>query len=370
MKIALVYDRVNKFGGAEQVLKALHHIWPQAPLYTAVYNSKTATWAKDFDIKSSFLQNWPLAKTHHELYPLLTPIAFEQFDFTPFDVVISITSAEAKAIITTPKTLHLCYCLTPTRYLWSHQKDYLTAPGLGIWSKLGQKVFKKTFRYLQKLDYAVAQRPDDYLAISSTVQRRIKKYYQRLSTIIYPPVNTKDYYYKPAKDYFLLVSRLVPYKKVDLAIKAFNQLNQPLVIVGTGRDFRRLKDLANSNIIFKGLVNQKHLAKLYAQSKALIMPQVEDYGIVSLEAQSAGKPVIALASGGALDTVIPNKTGILIKNQTVDSLIAAVKQFSLHKWDHQFIQSHAQNFDVSVFKDKLKKLVEAKWQQHQKKQKS
>ena len=229
MKISLVYDRINKFGGAERVLLALHQIWPQAPIYTAVYNQKTASWAKSIKIKPSFLQKFPLAKTHHELYPWLTPIAFESFNFNEFDIVISITSAEAKAVITSPKTLHLCYCLTPTRYLWSHQRQYQSAPGLGIFNQLGKGIFKLFTPYLKKFDLIASQRPDQYIAISKAVQARIKKYYNQDSTIIYPPVNTSKFQSKTDqsladKDYFLLVSRLTPYKKVDLAVKAFNKL--------------------------------------------------------------------------------------------------------------------------------------------------
>ncbi len=366
MKIALVYDRVNKFGGAEQILLALNQIWPQAPLYTAVYNSQTALWAKQFKVKTSFLQKLPLAKTHHELYPLFTPLAFESLDLNDFDIVISITSAEAKAIITKPKTLHLCYCLTPTRYLWSHKQEYLNSPGLGVWSKLGKAVFKYTLPYLKQLDYLTSKRPDQYLAISTNIQKRIKKYYHQNSKLIFPPVNTGDFRWQPSKDYFLLVSRLVPYKKVDLAIKAFNQLNQKLVIVGSGREKRALQKLAKSNIEFKGQLDQKQLVKLYSEAKGLIMPQDEDFGIVAIEAQSSGKPVIALGRGGALDTVIDKKTGLFFDSPTVDSLLRAMKQFSLHKWDHQLIQNHAKLFDASIFKNKFKSLVEEKWQQHQK----
>lgn len=370
MKVALVYDRVNKFGGAEQVLKALHLLWPQAPLYTAVYNQKTSPWAKSFKIKPSFLQSFPMAKTHHELYPMLTPIAFETFNFDRYDVVISITSAEAKAIITKPQTLHLSYCLTPTRYLWSHWHQYLNVPGLGFLSKIGQVVFRQTSPYLQKLDHLISKRPDQYLAISTTVQKRIKQYYQRDSSIIYPPVNTAHFSFKPSKDYFLLVSRLVPYKKVDLAIKAFNRLGHKLVIVGSGRYQSSLKKIAKTNIEFRGQVSNSALIKLYQNCQALIMPQEEDFGIVAIEAQASGKPVIALKRGGVLDTIVPNQTGLLFNESTVDSLTQAVKQFSLCKWNHQLIQAHAQQFDLKYFLPKFKSYTEAQWIQHQKKLKS
>jgi glycosyltransferase involved in cell wall biosynthesis len=367
MKLALVYDRVNKFGGAEQVLNALHLIWPQAPLYTTVYNQKTSSWAKTFEIKPSFLQQFPFAKTHHELYPMLAPMAFESFNFDDFDVVISVTSAEAKAIITKPHTLHLSYCLTPTRYLWSHRHQYLNQPGLGVLSKLGQAVFKISYPYLKSLDSLASTRPDHYLAISTTVQKRIKQYYQRDADIIFPPVNTTNFSYKPSQGYFLLVSRLVPYKQVDLAIKAFNQLGQRLVIVGSGRYHSPLTKLARSSIEFKGQVSDQALVKLYQNCEALIMPQEEDFGIVAVEAQATGKPVIAYNSGGALDTIIANQTGLFFNKPTVDSLSKAVKQFSLHKWNHQQIQTHARQFDIKYFKQKFKTCTEAQWLKHQKK---
>ncbi|MEA3354875.1 MAG: glycosyltransferase [Patescibacteria group bacterium] len=362
MKIALVYDRVNKFGGAERVLKAFHQIFPKAPLYTAVYNKKTTPWANNFDIHPSFLNKFPLAKSHHELYPLLTTLAFESFDFSDYDLVISITSAEAKAVITHPKTLHLCYCLTPTRYLWSHKTQYLNHPGLGPWSHLGKLVFKFSKQYLKQVDLITSSRPDQYLAISKAVQKRIKKYYYRDSKIIHPPVNTANFYHNKPKDYYLLVSRLVPYKNIDIAIKAFNKLNKKLVIIGIGRELKNLKKLANSNISFLGKVSDLKLADYYSYCRALIMPQEEDFGLVSLEAQSSGKPVIALNQGGAKDTVINNKTGILFNQATVDSLIKAVKQFNTLNWNHLFIQKNAKKFDTKIFQSKIKNFVEEQWQ--------
>jgi len=372
MKIALIYDRVNKFGGAERVLLALHQLWPNAPLYTAVYNPPTAPWAKSFDVRPSWLNKLPLAKTHHELYPWLTPLAFESFKLDDYDVVISITSAEAKAVITQPSTLHICYCLTPTRYLWSHHQQYLDSPGLGAWSRLGKPVFKLTKSQLKKLDLHLASRPDKYLAISKTVQARIKQYYHRSSEVIYPPVDFAKFsqpstikYQPPASNYFLLVSRLTSYKQISLAISAFNQLKQNLIIVGSGREQGRLKRLAGPTIHFLNQVPDNHLVYLYQHSQALIMPQLEDFGIVALEAQAAGKPVIALQAGGALETVIANKTGLFFKSSTVDSLIQAVKQFKSRSWDKKAIQAQAKNFDTKFFKQQFKNYLETQWQKHQ-----
>ncbi len=359
MKIAFVYDRINKLGGAERILLALHQAYPQAPFYTAVYNPDSAPWAKDLIIKASFLNYFPLAKTHHELYPWLTSLAFESFNFDQFDVVVSITSAEAKAVITQPKTLHLCYCLTPTRYLWSHCRQYSQDPGLG-------KFLRFWLPYLQQVDLINAARPDVYLAISKTVQQRIKKYYHQDSSVIYPPVDTAKFSFQPAQDYFLLVARLVSYKNIDIAVRAFNQLREKLIIVGFGREESRLKQLAGPTIKFKGQVDNQELTGLYQHCRALVMPQEEDFGIVSLEAQASGKPVIAFGSGGARETIINHQTGIFFEKPTVDSLVSAMKQFNSRSWDQAFIQAQAKKFDTRIFVNNIKKLVEDQWQIHQK----
>lgn len=359
MKLAFVYDRINKLGGAEKILLALHQAYPQAPFYTAVYNPRSASWAKDLKITASWLNHFPLAKTHHELYPWLTTLAFESFNFDQFEVVVSVTSAEAKAVITKPKTLHLCYCLTPTRYLWSHRRKYTQDPKLG-------KFLRFWLAYLQQVDLINAVRPDIYAAISKTVQQRIKKYYHQDSSVIYPPVDTAKFSFQPAQDYFLLVSRLVPYKNIDLAILAFNQLHQKLIIVGAGREDTRLKQLAGSTITFKGQVTDQELSKLYQYCRALIMPQEEDFGIVSLEAQGSGKPVIALQSGGARETIINNQTGVFFPEATVDSLVSAMKQFNSRSWNQAFIQAQAKKFDTRIFVNNFKNFVEEQWQIHQK----
>jgi len=347
MKVALVYDRVNKFGGAEQVLINLHRLWPEAPLYTAVYQPQSASWAKTWDVRASWLNSLPGAKTHHELYPWLMPLAFESFNFSGFDLVISVTSAEAKAVITSPRTRHICYCLTPTRYLWSHQKEYLTEPGLGRWLGPWQK-------RLQADDLVYAQRPDEYIAISRTVQKRIKKYYGRNSIVIYPPVDTVKFskitdYKLPITNYFLIVSRLVAYKKIDLAIKVFNRFQLPLVIVGQGREETRLKQLAGPTVKFAGWVDDRQLIAYYQNCRALIMPQEEDFGLSSVEAQAAGRPVIAFNRGGARETVVANQTGLFFNEATVDSLIQAVKQFESRVWESRLILAQAKRFEVRNF---------------------
>ena len=333
MKIALVYDRVNKWGGAERVLLELHEIFPDAPLYTSVYDEKNANWAKVFpEVIPSFLQNIPVLRKYHEALGWLTPLAYETFNFDNFDCVISVTSEAAKGIITKPKTLHICYCLTPTRYLWSGYEEYLNNPPKTLsWIPFYKQVSQPFLKYAKNWDRIASQRPDKYIAISTEVKKRIKKYYGRDSEIIFPPVDTErfkiqDLRFKK-KDYYLIVSRLVPYKKVDLAIEAFNELGLPLVVVGRGSEETRLKRMAKGNIKFTGFVKDNDLPGYYKNAKTFIYPQEEDFGITAVEAQAAGVPVIAYKKGGVLDTVIEGKTGIFFKEQSVASLKDAVIKY-------------------------------------------
>jgi len=344
-KVALVYDRVNKWGGAERVLLALHGLYPKAPLYTSVYDPKGAAWAKAFPkVYTSFLQNIPFTKSNHEFLAPFMPLAFALFDFSKYDLVISVTSEFAKNIRTSGKTKHVCYCLTPTRYLWSGYNDYFK----GFTFK---GITKPIVSLLRRWDKKAASYPDEIIAISTEVKNRIKKYYGRDSKIIFPPVELSNYrLISGVKKYYLLVSRLdYGYKKVDLAIKTFNKLKLPLVIVGAGREEKKLKKMANHNIFFAGKVNEKELAGFYQGAKALIMPQEEDFGIVAVEAQSRGVPVIAFAKGGACDTVVNKKTGILFNSQTVKSLQDAVFLFEKKKFDSKLIKANSKRFSKENF---------------------
>lgn len=375
MKVALVYDRVNKFGGAERVLLALHKIWPDAPLYTAVYDSKGAWWADNFKVVSSFIQNFPGAKKYHEIYPWLMPFAFESFNFSDFDLVISITSAEAKGIIAGPNTLHLCYCLTPTRYLWTNYNYYLNHPQYGLLNPLAKLTMKPILARLKKWDRIACHRPDYYIAISKTVAQRIKKYYQRDSEVIYPPVDTEKFYSKdpvlPVKAgpllYFLVVSRLVSYKRIDIVIAAFNKLGLPLKIIGDGaeREFLKRKARANIQFLTKQLTDGE-LLSYYENCSAVVFSGEEDFGIAVLEAQACGKPVIGYKMGGVAETVIDGKTGVLFYPQTAEALIKAVKSFKARNFEAEACRKNAQRFSQKNFINKFKLLVEGKWQKYQK----
>lgn len=348
MKLAIVYDRVNKWGGAERVLLALHNIWPDAPLFTAVYDPARAKWANVFQVHPSFIQHIPFAKRHHELYPWLTPMAFESFDFGGYDVVLSVTSAEAKDIITKPGTVHICYCLTPTRYLWSGSKEYKKAGIMGI-------ILGMMENTLKRWDLVAAQRPDAYIAISEHVARRIKTYYHRAVTqVIYPPVDIGRFQPGEPGDYFLCVSRLVPYKKVDTVIRAFNTLGWKLKIIGKGSQERYLKSIAKNTIEFLGGdLTDTELAAYYRRSRAFVAAGDEDFGIVSLEAQSCGKPVICPRESGMAETIIPGVTGELFDNDLVGALHKAAKK----RYDSTLCRKNAEKFSAARFEREMKEAV-------------
>lgn len=350
MKVALVYDRVNKWGGAERVLLSLHEIFPKAPLYTSVYAKTPAKWANIFDVKTSFLQSFPYAKTSHEYFAMAMPLAFESFSFDEYDLVISVTSEAAKGIITKPQTRHICYMLTPTRYLWSGYEDYFPSSALKTLSR-------PAVNYLRKWDLVASSRPDKIISISEEVKKRVKKYYGRESDVIYPPLSlgqSSGVLSSSKKgSYFLVVSRLVPYKKVDLAVKACTKLNLPLVVVGTGSEGTRLREVAGPSVRFVGALTDLELVEYYKNCIALIFPGREDFGLTVIEALSFGKPVIAFRGGGAVETIIEGKTGLFFYPQTIKSLMKALKKFSQRKFRPQDCQNRAYTFQKKQFQDRF-----------------
>lgn len=351
MKVALVYDRVNKWGGAERVLLALHKLFPQAPLYTSVYDKRKAPWASVFDVHPSFLQTMPYAKEKHEIFATLMPAAFESFSFDEYDLVISVTSEAAKGIITKPSTRHICYCLTPTRYLWSGYEEYFEKK----WMRF---LAKPAVGYLRSWDLIAAKRPDDFVAISHEVQKRIRKFYHREAEIIYPPM-TLVKGAKPDRkgNYYLIVSRLVRYKRIDLAIEACNRLELPLQIIGVGDEEKNLKKIAGKTVQFIGNVHDRELIEYYSNCKALLFPGLEDFGLTVVEAQAHGKPVIAYKDGGQLDTVVNGKTGILFSPQTVDALVRALQVFEKKAFDPNAAIAQAKKFSEEQFEKQFTKLI-------------
>jgi len=375
LKVALCYDRVNKFGGAERVIESIHQLFPSAPLYTLVYDPKGAPWAKSYDVRTTFLNKIPFFRSRHELLAFLASFAFETFSFDQYDLVISITSESAKDIITKPETLHACYCLTPTRYLWSGKKQYHSQPGMGIISPLVKKILHVSTKYLQRQDLVISQRPDEYLAISKEVQKRITKYYHRNSEIIYPPVNY-SFFSKTDKlscDHYLLVGRLVPYKKADIVIKAFSRpemSDRKLIVVGEGSQKHALRKLATNNVTFTSLVNDQELRQLYSSAKAVVFPPHEDFGITPLEAQACGTPVLAYRGGGALETVIDGKTGLFFDEQTPGAIIEVINRFENNSSIlSDACRQNAKKFSNTRFQKLLFAKLESQWQKHQDQQK-
>jgi glycosyltransferase involved in cell wall biosynthesis len=358
MKVALVYDRVNKFGGAERVLLALHKIFPEAPLYTLVYNPRQAVWANEFKVVPTFLNKIWFLKNKHEWLAPISALAFESLDLREYDVVISVTSSDAKAVITKPNQLHICYCLTPNRYFWSGEGEY---------SK--DRKMKMTPRWLRNyfrtVDLLISGRPDKYIAISNEVKERIRKYYNRDASVIYPSIDDKFYSsnFIPAshRENYLIVSRLVPYKKVDLAIKAFNLLKKPLTVVGSGSELSRLRKIAGPSITFTGAISDDKLIDHYRHAKAVIFPQEEDYGLIPIEAQACGTPVIAFAKGGALETIVSDKTGLFFQSQSPESLADAVRKFEAMSFSPSDCFQNALKFNNKTFSSSFKKTVDKLW---------
>ena len=354
MKIAFVHEYLNQFGGAERMLQVLCALYPRAPIYTLLYDrDSTGGVFEGRVIKTSFLQNLPFTKKHHRVFPLLMPLAIEQFDFSEYDFVISLSASFAKGIITKPRTKHICYCLTPPRFLWDNSQKFVEEFG---YPKLVKKFLPPFITYLRIWDKEASLRVDEFWSISYFIQDRIKKYYSKDSRVIYPPVNVSKFHVSnKINNYFFTAGRLVSYKRFDLAVKAFNENGLTLKIVGAGPEFNKLKSIARKNIEFLGLVSDENLAKLYSNAQACIFPQEEDFGIVPLESMASGRPVIAYRAGGAVETIIENKTGVFFDEQNQESLQAAVERFYTLKFSSEICRSHAEKFDIEIFKNDILK---------------
>ncbi len=370
MRIALVHDYLVQYGGAERVLEAFAEIWPEAPVYTLVHDSRRlrrlagGDFLKGRQIRTSFLQKLPLSKSRHRLFSLLMPLAVEQFDFSGFDVVLSDSASFAKGVITRPDTLHICYCHTPLRYAWDDCHRYLEEFG---WPGPVRFVAPAFISYLRFWDMAAASRPDEFIVNSSFVRRRVKKYYDREAEVVYPPVETGKF--KPvsksaAGDYYLMVGRFLPYKRFDIAIEAFNELGRPLKIVGSGPDEKRLKKMARSNIEFLGWMSPSEptLRDCYQNARAFVFPQEEDFGLSAVEAMAAGRPVIGYRGGGSLEIIEENETGLFFDEQTAGALMEAVLEFEKMKFDSRKISRRAGQFDKEIFKGKIKNFVEKSYE--------
>ena len=361
-KVAIVCDWLTNMGGAERVVLALHKAFPDAPIFTSVFTPETMPAFSGLDVRTTYLQKLPgYLRGKHQLFPLQRTQAFRKLDLREYDIVISSASAEAKAVITRPGGVHICYCHTPTRYYWSHYKEYLAAPGLGPLNPAARLALPALVRTMRKLDLRAVEGVDYFIANSSTVADRIKKYYGHDSTVIYPPVDMarfRELDITNQRSGFVVVGRQVPYKRFDLAVQACTELNLPLTLYGTGPDHKRLVAMAGPSVRFVEGANDKQVAKALTKAACYIFPQEEDLGITQLEPLAAGCPVIAFAKGGALDIVVDGKTGIFFSEQKVESLKKAIERFSTMTFTPKILQAHAEQYSEERFITQIRKFVE------------
>ena len=358
MRVALVCDFLTKFGGAQRVLLALSKIYPDAPIYCLLYDEKGAKGQfSGKKIIPSYLQKMPSIIRRPKFLFSRYPAAIENFDFSDFDLVISSSDSFAHGVITKPKTTHICYCHTPMRYAWDWTNEYLKENKIGFGPK---GLYVRYLLYKTRIwDRVAADRVDYWIANSKNTQSRIKKYYKADSEVIYPPIDLLEIDDSPkSEDFYLIISRLEPYKNIGLAVDTFSENKKKLVIIGEGSDFSKLKSKSSSNISFLGWQNDKEAHDYLSKCKAFIFPGEDDFGMTPVEAMAAGKPVIALGRGGVLESVIEGKTGILFNKETVKSLNLAIDSFEAKQFFPADCRAQAEKFGSVVFEDKIKKAVE------------
>ncbi len=354
MRVALVHDYLVQRGGAERVLEAFAELFPEAPIFTLLHDPEAMRGLfSNRDIRTSFLQKIPWTRRNHRLFPPLMPLAIEQFNFRDFDLVLSDSSSYAKGVITGPETLHVSYMHTPMRYAWDDCHKYTEDFGF---PRLVKRLVPFLMNPIRLWDQTSASRPDYIIANSRFVANRIAKYYRRNTEVIHPPVDTGRFRILPSlerKDFFLMVGRLIAYKRHDIAIRAFNELRLPLKIIGRGPEYDRLRALAGPTVEFLGRVPDEELPRYYGECRAFIFPQEEDFGIVAFEAFSAGRPLIAFRGGDIPEHLEEGKTGIFFDRQTPDDIISAVRAFRDNDYDPEYIREKALAFDRSLFIQKI-----------------
>jgi glycosyltransferase involved in cell wall biosynthesis len=363
MRLALVHDCIVHIGGAERVLQSLHAVFPDAPVYTLVLNKQvTQQLLPAARIFPSFARKLPGAQRYFRVYAPLYPMAIESFDLAEFDTVLSSSFSFAKGTILSPYTCHICYCHSPLRYLWS-EYHFHRRTVFRQWWKRG--LVDPFLTYLRMWDQLTADRVDYFIANSGSVRDRIAKYYRRDSEIIHPPVPVRGIPLGLRSDgYYLLVSRLMAYKRVDLAVEAFNRLGLPLKVIGSGPELKTLRKMSRPNIEFLGSVDDPTLRECYSNCRALVFPGFEDFGIVMVEAQAYGKPVVAFASGGASEIVVDRVTGVLFDDQTAASLIDAIKELERLTLVPEEIRRNALRFDEGNFRRAIRLFVDQKYAEY------
>ena len=391
MRVALVCDWLTTVGGAESVLLALHEMYPNAPIYTSQYNKKGIDWFKDADVRTGWLQIFP--SCFRRLIGPLRQSYFSHLDLSDYDLVISVTGAEAKSVRTTPKTrtksrkteqpeqtehrcVHLCYCHVPTQYYWDKYDEYLENPGFGIFNPLARLALKIVVKPLRKKDFESAQHPDQFITISSYASDQIKKYYKRESVVIYPPLDLKKFSTdfstsnktkagkSQAKKHtsYITTSRQVNWKRLDICIKACLKTGANLTVIGDGPEHNNLVKIANGapNIKFLKAMSQDKLKKYLRSSDVYLFPSLEPFGLAPIEAMACGTPVIAFGKGGALDYIKPGINGIFFDKQTPSSLIEAMSNLNPADYDPNVVKNTTLEFDKKIFKTKIKEEVDAK----------
>lgn len=368
-KIAIIADWLTNMGGAEMVILAFHEAFPDAPIYTSVYNPDKMPAFAGLDIRTTYLQRLPkFLRNLHKFFPMLRVHAFRKLDLSEFDIILSSSSAEAKQVRKTrPGQIHICYCHTPIRYYWSHYKEYKADPGFGKLNWLVRLAMPLLVPSLKRADYKAAQEVDYFIGNSTTVRDRIEKYYNRKAEVIFPPVSTKRF--SPSKqrgDYYVALSRHIPYKRLDLAIAAANELNVSLRVFGTGSERAKLEAMAGPTVkFFEGSPDPKHQAEIeeaFTHGKGYIFPAEEDFGISPVEAMAGGTPVIAYGVGGARDIVTDGETGVFFDKQTVEDVVGAIKRAETLKFSPTILNNRAKRFDKTLFVVKIKNFVQKSYE--------
>lgn len=358
MKIAIVHDWLTNMGGAEQVIINFKEMYPEAPIYTTFYNPDNLdSKLRNIDVRTCFLQKKKIVTNHKKYFPLM-PLAFENFHLNEYDVVLSSSSSCAKGVLTKPGSVHVCYCHTPMRYAWEKRDEYVEGMG-----KLKRGLIKILLHYMRIWDVASANRVDYFIANSTEVQKRIKKHYKRESIVINPPVRCSLFNISDNDgDYYVIVSRLVKYKRFDLAVQACKELNKKLIVIGEGPEKENLQKIAEGceNIKFLGRLEDAEVKKYMAECKALLFPGEEDFGITPVETMASGRPVIAYGKGGVLDSIIDGKTGLFFREQNVESLKEAISKFETMQFNKKEIRQHALQFDEAEFRKKMMNFIEEK----------
>jgi glycosyltransferase involved in cell wall biosynthesis len=370
LKVALIHDWLTGMRGGEKCLEVLCELYPDADLYTLLYfKNRLSGIIERMNIKTSFIQKLPMASRYYRYYLPLFPMAIERFDLKGYDLVVSTSHCVAKGILPPPDALHISYCFTPMRYIWDMRFEYFKSSDHEF-----QNLVTSFFsNYLRIWDVTSSERVDHFIAISKHVKKRIEKFYRRFSTVIYPPVDCD--FFCPSRssnergDYFLMVTALAPYKRVDTAIQAFNRLGKTLLVIGDGQGLKSLQKMAKKNIEFLGWQSNEKVRDYYRGCRAFIFPGEEDFGIAPVEAQACGKPVIAYGRGGILESVVPfpqeNFTGFIFDQPTPESLIHAIELFekNFNRFDGEKIKTHALRFHKNNFREEIKSFIHKRYQE-------